>query len=73
MAFLGSSRAAGRLMVLLQMALFVIVSALIMNSSLCLAAAGQDDIAGSGSRCIGQKCSGGTHCCRGVPLVGDRP
>ncbi|EMS48426.1 hypothetical protein TRIUR3_01632 [Triticum urartu] len=46
MAFLGSSRAAGRLMVLLQMALFVIVSALIMNSSLCLAAAGQDDIAG---------------------------
>ena len=46
MEFLGSSRAAGRLMVLLQMALFVIVSALIMNSSLCLAAAGQDNIAG---------------------------
>ncbi|KAM3393527.1 hypothetical protein ACQJBY_014317 [Aegilops geniculata] len=46
MEFLGSSRAAGRLMVLLQMALFVIVSALVMNRSLGLAAAGHDNIAG---------------------------
>lgn len=33
-------------MVLLQMALFVIVSAVIMSSSLCLGAAGRDNIAG---------------------------